>query len=79
MKTFRVQHDCGCCYSDVKFENRKNADYAIAKVGLGNAMTLVDDTGQVIERVDTFYGIMEENESSDNPLGRLFNQVFGKG
>lgn len=77
MKTFRVQHDCGCCYSDVQFESRESANRAFAKAGLGNGMTVIDDAGQVIEGVDTFYGVIEENESTDNPLGRLLNNFGG--
>ena len=50
---------------------------AIAKVGLGNGMTLVDDAGQVVEGVDTFYGIIDEGMSADNPLRILFDQAFG--
>ncbi len=77
MKTFRVQLDCGCCYANVQFKSRKSADKVIVKAGLGNGRTLVDDAGQVVEGVDTFYGIIEEDESTENPLGRLFNQTFG--
>jgi hypothetical protein len=77
MVTFRVQLDCGCCYADVQFENRESANRAIAKAGIGNGMTLVDDAGQVVEGVDTFYGIIEEGESTENPLGRLLANFGG--
>jgi len=75
MKTFKVQFDCGCCYSIVQFESREAANKAIAIAGLGNGKTIVDDVGQIVDGVDTFYGIFEENESTDNPLGRLFENL----
>jgi hypothetical protein len=71
MKTFQVQHDCGCCFTEVQFESRESANAAMKKAGLGSCVTLVDDAGQVVHGVDTFYGVLEEGESTDNPLGRL--------
>lgn len=71
MKTFQVQHDCGCCFTDVQFESKESANKAFAKAGFGNNMTIIDDAGQVVHGVDTFYGVLEEGESTDNPLGRL--------
>jgi hypothetical protein len=75
MKTFQVQHDCGCCFSDVQFEDRVAAEAEIKRVGLGNGMTIVDATGKVVENVDTFYGILDVDEDKSNSLGRLVNML----
>ena len=77
MKTFKVQLDCGCCFEEVQFETRELAEYTLRKAQLGNGKTITDSCGKVVEGVDTFYGIMEENESTENPLGRLLANFGG--
>lgn len=78
MKTFTVQHDCGCCFSDVQFESRERAEAALAAVGLGNNKSIQDDTGKQIHGIDTFYGVFDETETTDQPLIRLINALSKK-
>ena len=79
MTTYKVQLSCGCCYEDVQFESEKSARKALDKAGLGSDQTLVDDTGREVHGVDTFYGLMKQDASTANPLGRLLDIMKGMG
>lgn len=79
MTTYKVQLSCGCCYKDVQFESEESARKALDNAGLGSNQTLVDDTGKKVCGVDTFYGLMKQDASTANPLGRLLDIVKGMG
>lgn len=71
MKTFKIQHDCGCCFSEAQFKSRESAEAAFAKAGLGNDRIIQDDAGNRFTGIDTFYGVMEKDEDTSSPLLRL--------
>ena len=54
--TFYASCDCGCCTDELRFFSLKSAKEALAKVGLGNSQTIIDDLGVEHIGIDTFYG-----------------------
>jgi len=75
MKTYKVQHVCGCCFSEAQFKNDESARAAFKQAGLGSCVDIVDDTGKVIEGVDTFYGFYAAHGVHESPLAKLVNQL----
>ena len=59
---YEVQLTCGCCYGVLYFKSDKNAEAALRQAGLRVNADITDDSGQVIEDVDTFYGIWRVRE-----------------
>jgi hypothetical protein len=59
---YEVQLTCGCCYGVLYFKSDKNAEAAMREAGLSVWATVTDDSGQVTEDVDTFYGIWRVKE-----------------
>jgi len=76
METFQVQHDCGCCHSNVQFENREKALTALSDAGIGNGKTITDDVGKVVTGVDTFYGLRSGNAPKVSALDQLLSTFF---
>ncbi|HVP24198.1 MAG TPA: hypothetical protein VMS77_09845 [Conexivisphaerales archaeon] len=76
MITVYAKNDCGCCTTEMRFNDLTSAREAFAAVGLGNGMQIKDDAGDVHERIDTFYGFSESDEEEHNrSLGFLLGQI----
>lgn len=68
---------CGCCNVDLCFTDEASAEAAFVKAGYGSSKTIIDDTGEEIHGVDTFYGFSVEGENT-NGLEYLAAQVLSK-
>lgn len=74
MKTYSVRHSCGCCYSDIQFENDEAIQKAFEAAGYTSSGTIVNETGTAVHDVDTFYGY--ENRPDKSPLATLVDQLI---
>lgn len=59
---YEVKLVCGCCYGVLFFKSDKNAENALRSAGLQVNADIPDDSGRVVEDVDTFYGIWRAKE-----------------
>ncbi len=76
MKTYRVQHSCGCCFEEVVFENSENIQKAIDRAGgLSSSASITDDAGNTYDDIDLFYGFSDLNDNTP-PLLKLINQLL---
>ena len=76
MITVYAKDDCGCCTTEMHFNDLNSAKKAFDAVGLGNGMEIKDDAGVIYTGIDTFYGFSEtEEEQGDRSLGFLLDQV----
>jgi len=57
--TIKIVNDCGCCYSYLRFDSLASAEQAFKDCGMGNGMSITDDTGETFDGLDTFYGFEE--------------------
>ena len=55
----KVQHDCGCCHSDMYFKSESSAKKAWSTAGLQLSAKITDDKGTIHEGIDTFYGMVK--------------------
>jgi hypothetical protein len=76
MITIYVKQDCGCCTSELKFNDEDSAVRTLTGAGIGNGVTIVDDTGTAHTGLDTFYGFSTSEEAQDGKgLAFLFDAV----
>lgn len=52
---YSLRLSCGCCYEIGYFKDMESVSHAYTTAGLGSSMTVKDDLGHLIKRVDTFY------------------------
>ena len=80
MKKFYAKSSCGCCVTEMCFENVDTAAKAFSKAGLNSSAIIIDDCEVKHEGVDTFYGFSEtESEFTEkSPLARLVDQVVDR-
>lgn len=76
MITVFVKLDCGCCSTEMQFNDEASASTAFEKVGMGNNMSMTDDAGQTHTGLDTFYGFaLSEEGQNTKGIGYLADLV----
>lgn len=77
LKAYKVQLACSCCDATVYFSSDEAIEAAFARAGLSSVATIVDEAGQVVEEVDTFYGWRRTGEPRRG-LEYLWERAFGR-
>lgn len=78
-KSFYVKLCCGCCTTEMKFNDRASIEAAFKAAGLDSSATITDDEGTVHTEVDTFYGYSsDDSEQSERSIGYLWNSLSGQ-
>lgn len=72
MITVYAKNGCGCCTTEMQFNDLTSAGAAFQEAGLSSTATIRDDTGEEHGSIDTFYGFStDEEEQGGRSLGFL--------
>lgn len=79
MITVYAKNGCGCCTTEMQFNDLTSAETAFNEAGLSSTATIRDDAGEEHKSVDTFYGFsVDEEEQGDRSLDYLARLAFGR-
>lgn len=72
---YTVQKGCGCCQDVLYFASDAAILAQFNKIGLTSSATIVDEIGQKVDGIDTFYGFQKGKKAELRSLDFLIKQL----